>query len=390
MLDVEGTGVGRVAEVVIGASSAQRAPSVLGFVVAVPGRRIFVSAGRVQSLGPDGLRLASGSINLRRFVARPTETLVLHDLLDQRLPSGEVVNDVGLEPARDRAWGWDVASVDVRPADARLRLGRRRASRTLPWQAISPLLRDGRNGRGGYDHLRGLHPVEVAASVRGLPAQQRADAARSLDDEQLADVLEELPEEVQAELLDEMDLERAADVLEVMQPDDAADLLAYLEGERRGALLEAMLPAEAEPLRRLLGYAQDTAGGLMTPEPIVLVGSTTVAEALARLRDPDLPAATAAQVFVVEPPTETPTGKFLGVCSIQRLLREPPGRPVAKCLERNCDPVAPTLSEAQVARLLAAYNLLALPVCDEDSRLLGAVTVDDVLDRVLPEGWRQR
>jgi Mg/Co/Ni transporter MgtE len=122
----------------------------------------------------------------------------------------------------------------------------------------------------------------------------------------------------------------------------------------------------------------------------VLRPDTTVAEALARLRDVELAAALAAQVFVAEPPTATPTGTYLGAVGFQRLLRERPASPLGECIDRRNEPVTPDMPEAEVARRLAAYDSVALAVCDEGGRLVGAVTVDDVLDRVLPEGWRDR
>ncbi|MBA2529669.1 MAG: magnesium transporter, partial [Euzebyales bacterium] len=198
------------------------------------------------------------------------------------------------------------------------------------------------------------------------------------------------PEDEAIRIIESLDVDRAAHVIEEMEPDDAADLLGELEGRRRGELLAAMEPREAEPLRRLLRYANNTAGGLMTPEPVLLPPDATVAEALALLRDPDLTPALAGQVFVVQPPVATPTGRFMGVCHIQRLLREPPSAVVGDHTDVDPEPVAPDLDEVAVAARLAAYNLLAVPVCDGDGHLLGAVTVDDVLDRVLPEGWRNR
>jgi len=141
-------------------------------------------------------------------------------------------------------------------------------------------------------------------------------------------------------------------------------------------------------VRRLLTYKPDTAGGLMTPEPIILAPSATVAQALARLRDPDLSAPLAAQVFVCQPPLETPTGRFLGVVGVQRLLREAPSKPVGRCIDEEWDPVNANASDREVAGRLAAYDVVAVAITDDAGRLVGAVTVDDVLDRILPSGWR--
>jgi Mg/Co/Ni transporter MgtE len=126
----------------------------------------------------------------------------------------------------------------------------------------------------------------------------------------------------------------------------------------------------------------------MTPEPVILSPSATVAEALARVRDPDLPVPLAAQVFVCRPPLETPTGRYIGNVGIQRLLREAPSKPLNRCVEEDVEPVAVDLSDREVAGRLAAYDVVALAVIDEVGRLVGAVTIDDVLDRLLPGNWR--
>jgi Mg/Co/Ni transporter MgtE len=173
-----------------------------------------------------------------------------------------------------------------------------------------------------------------------------------------------------------------------MEADDAADLLGEFSASHRPELLRAMDPEEAEPVRRLLSYQPDTAGGLMTPEPVILGPQGTVAEALARIRDPDLPVPLAAQVFICQPPLETPTGRYLGMVGVQRLLREAPSKPLARCVEEDVEPLDDGLSDREVAGRLAAYDVVALGVVDEVGRLVGAVTIDDVLDRVLPANWR--
>jgi Mg/Co/Ni transporter MgtE len=228
----------------------------------------------------------------------------------------------------------------------------------------------------------------MAHELRRLPLGRRRVLAEALEDERLADVLEELPEDEQVRLIEGLDRERLAHVLEEMEADDAADLLSELDAPRRDELLGAMDPDEAEPVRRLLTYDPRSAGGLMTPEPVILDPDATVAEALARIRNPDLSVPLAAQVFVCRPPLETPTGRFLGVAGVQRLLREAPSKPLARCLEEDWEPLTPGTGDVQVAERLAAYDVVALPVTDEAGRLVGAVTIDDVLDHMLPPGWR--
>ena len=212
----------------------------------------------------------------------------------------------------------------------------------------------------------------------------------ALDDERLADVLEELPEEDQVEILEHLDSERAADILEEMSADDAADLIADLNPETAATLLGLMEPDEAEDVRRLLSYEDNTAGAMMTPEPVILSPDATIADALAHVRNPELTPALAALVYVCRQPLETPTGRLLGAAHIQRLLREPPSTLVAAALDDSMDPLRPDASMDEVAAHLATYNLVAAPVVDDEGRLLGAVTVDDLLDHMLPEGWRDR
>jgi Mg/Co/Ni transporter MgtE len=145
----------------------------------------------------------------------------------------------------------------------------------------------------------------------------------------------------------------------------------------------------AADLRRLLSYGGTTAGGLMTSRPLIVGPDTPVAEILARVRDPDMPATAAAQVYVCEPPLMTPTGRYLGSVGFQRLLRRPPSTLAGECIDKASVFVRPDLPDHELAARLAAYNLISVAVCDQDGRLLGAVTVDDVLDHLLPPGWRK-
>ena len=170
--------------------------------------------------------------------------------------------------------------------------------------------------------------------------------------------------------------------------DDAADLLGEMGAEDQQRLLELMEPKDAEPVRRLMSYGDYTAGGMMTSEPVILLPDATVAEALAMVRNPDLSPALAAQVFVVRPPQATPSGRFLGTAHIQRLLREPPSALVSGLVEKDPAPLRTNAPMDEVTRHLAMYNLIAAPVVDDRERLLGAVSVDDVLDHLLPENWR--
>lgn len=382
LVGADGTDVGHVIDVVLHLGG--RPPHVNGFVIGgVQRRRVFVAATRIGEIDTRGLRLRRGSINMKQFELRDGEKLIAGELLRSKVAGRRVV-DIGLTPSPE-PFVWEVATVAL--AGRRIP-GRRRAPEVIDWSEAGELFALERSVDRQAATLGGMHPVEMATAIRQLPLSRRRTLAEALEDERLADLLEELPEDEQVRLVSELDPERLARVLDEMEADDAADLLGEMPVSERAELLDAMDPEEAEPVRRLLAYKPDTAGGLMTPEPIILAPNATVAQALARVRDPDLPVPLAAQVFVCQPPLETPTGRLIGVVGVQRLLREAPSKPVSRCIDEGWEPVAADASDRDVARRLALYDVVAIPVTDDASRLVGAVTIDDVLDRILPADWR--
>jgi len=386
LLDAGGANIGRLEDIVVVPGQAGSTPRVVGFTATSQRRRIFVNAGRVAELGPDGARLRSWDIDLNPFKAKRGETLLGRDVIDRRV-GDEFVSDVALRERTDsRSGGWEVAQVRLARRTA---LRRRPSHRLVGWREVAHLFAAATEMAAEAARLHDMHPTDVATVVRSLPVTQRRQLAEAMDDDRLADVLEELPEAEQMGLIEGLDLERLLDVLDEMEVDDLADLLAEMPGEQRTRILEAMDDEDAAMMRRLLAYEEGTAGGMMTPEIIVLGANSTVAEALAQIRNPQREVSIAAQVFVCRPPYKPPTGKYLGVVHFQRLLREAPGMELGRCLE-NEPTIKPDISDREVAERLASYNMLAVGVCDEADRLLGAITVDDVLDRTLPAGWRQR
>jgi CBS domain-containing protein/sporulation protein YlmC with PRC-barrel domain len=389
----DGERIGKVRDLVTSLRVDPNPPRVLGIVVEmVTRRRIFVPMLRVTSIDAGAVTLATGSVSLRGFTQRPNETLVVGQLLDAPVRlvedgSAAVVVDAAIEQTRSR--DWVVCRLAVRPP--RRGLARRGAVRVVPWTGVSGLTLTDRQGTAGLLAVfETMRPADVAAALSELPRKRQFEVVDALDDERLADVFEELGENDRRGLLAHLDAERAADVLEAMAPDDAADLLGELPDAESDALLALMEPGESAPVRRLMRYSSDTAGGLMTPEPVVLRPDATVAEALARVRNPDLPPALASMVFVCRPPSETPTGRYLGCAHTQRLLREAPFALVAGVVDSELARLHPTSTLGEIARYLAAYNLVAGPVVDDADHLLGAVTVDDVLEHLLPDDWRDR
>ncbi|WP_418059819.1 magnesium transporter MgtE N-terminal domain-containing protein [Pimelobacter simplex] len=393
IFDPQGDQVGKVRDLVVTMRTEGTQPRVLGMVAEVFGRRrIFVPMTRVTNIDA-GHVYTTGLLNMRRFEQRSTETLVIGQMLDRTVTITDsgvtgTVYDVAMEPARTR--DWVLSRVAVREPSKSFR--RRGQSHVVEWRDVTGLTRS--DDRQGATHLvaalNEMRPADAASILHDLPPERRTAVALALDDERLADVLEELPEDDQVEILKGLDSERAADVLEEMSPDDAADLVRDLPPETAEILLELMEPDEAEDVRRLLSYVENTAGAMMTPEPVILGPDATIADALAHVRNPELTPALAALVYVCRPPLETPTGKLLGVAHIQRLLREPPSTLVAGALDDSMEWLRPEAGIDEVAAHLATYNLVAAPVIDENGRLLGAVTVDDLLDHMLPANWRDR
>ena len=351
-------------------------------MVTLQRRRIFVNLGQIAEISIDGAHLYGGTVELDRFTRRTGEILV-SELYGQHVEDGTIV-DVAISPDEQRRVGWEISALAVSHGRSLLRRG----PTIVPWDRHPELFQTDPLAEQ-LAGLRELRPADLATAVEGMPPSRRSQVAAALDDEELADLLEEMPEQDQVRLLAGLGLERSADVVEEMQPDDAADLLAEMPAEQRERLLTAMESAQAADLRRLLHYDATTAGGLMTSEPLIVAPDTPVAEVLARIRNPDMSVTAAAQVYVCEPPMVTPTGRYLGSVGFQRLLRRPPSALVGQCVDQTSVFVRPDLPEYELAARLAAYNLISVAVCDEDGRLLGAVTVDDVLDHLLPPGWRR-
>ena len=391
VFDPNGDQVGKLRDVVVTLRLGDQPPRVLGLIVEVFGRRrIFLPMTRVTSV-ESGHVITTGLVNMRRFEQRPTEIRILGELLDRTLrirETGETgtVYDAAIEQLRARDWVLSKLAV----VEGSRRFRRRGHRQTYDWAEIEGLTEV--EERQGATHILAAYgamkPADLASVVHELSAKRRIEIAAALDDARLADVLEELPEEDQVEIVAGLTTGRAASVLNEMAPDDATDLVADLPDELAQELLTLMEPEEADDVRRLLSYPERTAGGMMTTEPVILPPDATVADALARVRQAELSPALAAMVYVCRAPLETPTGRLIGVAHIQRLLREPPSELVSGVLDTDLDGIRADAGVEAVSRYLATYNLVAAPVVDEDGRLIGSVTVDDVLDHLLPSDWR--
>jgi CBS domain-containing protein/sporulation protein YlmC with PRC-barrel domain len=385
LLDAGGQAIGKINDIIVVPGRGTEAPKVLGFVATSQRRRIFISATRISTLDNAGAQLKSWDINLTPFRTRTGEQLLGKDILDKK-HGDEIVSDVALVHHTGKTSSWQISKVRL---SKRGLLSGRAGHRLVDWQEVSELFAPSTAIAAEAARLRDMHPSDVATIIRALPTEQRRQLADAMDDERLADVLEELPEDEQLRLIENLDMERLTSVFDEMEYDDLADLLGQMGIDQRTKVLDAMDDQDAETMRQLLSYPAGTAGSLMTPDIIVLGPDATVAEALAHIRDPERLVSIAAQVFVAHAPHYPPTGTYLGVVHFQRLLRERPSLSLKQCLD-NEPTIDPMLADRDVAKRLASYNMLAVGVCDSNGRLLGAVTVDDVLDNALPADWRRK
>ncbi|NBO78687.1 MAG: magnesium transporter [Actinobacteria bacterium] len=369
VFDPQGDQLGKVRDTLVHLRHSNNPPRIIGLLVEVPQRRIvFLPISRVNEFESRQI-ISTGVVNMRRFEQRESESRVVGQLLDRKMKmkkTGEEVTllDIAMEQSRPGADWSEVEGLTLQESN----------------QPVDNTLIS----------INDMRAPDIATYIADFELNKQVEVLSKLDDERLADVLEEMSEETRVAIVEKLEIERAADVIEEMAPDDAADLLKELPPQKAEEYLELMEPEEADDLRRLLTYGDYTAGGMMTTEPIVLPPDATVAEALANVRNPELPPSLASQVYVVRPPLDTPTGKYLGVAHMQRLLREAPGTLVSSVIDTELKPVEPNTSLALVTRYFATYNLVALPVVDSENRLLGAVTVDDVIDHMLPDDWRDQ
>ena len=392
VFDPAGDRLGKVRDVVV-IFRADDPPRVVGLIVEIPGRRhVFLSIGRVTSIRP-GQVITTGLINVRRFQQRGGEVRVMAELVGRRVflrdGSGTaVIEDVAIE--RSRLGDWDIGQLFLRRPKTGGSPFSKGATTFATWSQVREDQEPGeaQSAEQLVASFSELKPADLANTLLDLPEDRLIEVAEELPDDRLADALEEMPEDEQVHILEQLDDERAADILDAMEPDDAADLLGQLPKVRSEQLLGLMEPEEAQDVRDLLKYGPDTAGGLMTNEPIVLSAESTVAEALALIRRHELHPALAASVFITLPPYETPTGRLLGTVHFQRMLRYPPHERLGAIIDDSVDPIPATAAASEVARMLASYNLVSVPVVDPARRLVGAVSIDDVLDHLLPDDWR--
>ena len=397
--DGSGEKLGRVVDLIVRLGGDSPYPPVSGAVANVGGRELFVPVEAVESISEDGIRTTAGAATLGRdrFERRRGEVLLAKDLAGRHvihLRGARLVraNEIELACLDGQ---WKVIGVDTtsRPVRRRL-LPRTLRSRVKPgpltdWTQIEPFVAHVPTARLRipFRKLAKLHPAQIADLVEAASHDEGEEIIQSLgqDRELEADVFEELDLEHQIEFLRSRSDAEAARVLAKMGPDDAADLITELDQDRRLSVLQA-LPARVQgKVRKLLTYSPETAGGLMNPEYLEVPSSSTPAQALAAVRASELPPEALGVVFVTDE-----DGRLVGTASLAHLVRADAKAPLAEVAKP--DPIAlhPDADLHGIVRKMSDFNLAVIPVTDADGRMLGQITVDDVLELLLPAGWRRQ
>jgi CBS domain-containing protein len=400
VLDRIGETIGRVADLIVAVG--ERYPPVTGLVLDTGRRQIFLPWSSVEALDATGGRLRTTTVDIESFRQRPDEILLRADLMDKQIVDIDGrkvvrVNDLRLDEVEDAL---RLVAVDVGAAGLFRRLGIEGGFRTIArgigrpvperyidWEDVDPVETSIASIKLRVPHqgLAELHPADLATIIDQLAPRDRAGVLASLDDEAVADALEEMEPDTQVEILEDLAPERAADILEEMSPDDAADLVADLSDETRDEILALMESDEKAEVQELLAYPEDTAGGIMTTEFVAVPATLTAAETIDRLRELEPDAETIYYVYVVDD-----DGRLVGVLSLRDLIVAQPATPIAEVMITEPVAVGVMADEDEVAEVVAHYNLLAVPVVDDDGRLVGIVTVDDAIDTVLPTAWKKR
>ncbi|HPT98817.1 MAG TPA: CBS domain-containing protein [Armatimonadota bacterium] len=394
----QGEFLGKVGDLIVRIGT-EAHPPVTGLVLRTGNRDYFVSWQQVQSALAEGIRLTSARVDLRPFARRAGEMLLARDLLDHKVIDIERrrvvrVNDVLLhsEGSICRLAGVDAGSGPIFRRLGLTRvlgfLGFRPRSSPLAWNTVEFFASEVPVQLAvSHAGTAEMHPVEIAGMMEGVSLRQRHEILGALDDETAAEALEEMSPEHQADLVESLDSERAASILEEMAPDNAADLLADLPQDRAREILGRMEPEESEEVRELLQYPEQSAGGMMTTDLVAVPRSFTAGEVLDYLRRSEELPQVIHDIYVVASREDQ---RLVGVVPLREIVISPPERPLGEIMETEFIRVPATESNREVARMMARYDLLALPVVDEQGILLGIVTVDDAMELLLPGEWTKR
>jgi len=374
-------------------------PPVIGLVATYRRRDFFIPRRNIAELSLNGAKLSTNVLDLNPFERREGEVLLGKDVLDNQLIDVDGkrvvrVNDVQLIEVGDI---WRVTGADITLAGFLRRLmpqgfyGSNRPVEVIDWADVGYLATDTSTVtvqlKSSKDKLSRLHPVEIAQLAESLSPIHRTEVVEALDDETAAETLEEMPTENQARILEDIESERAADILEEMSPDDAVDVLDEMDEDRAQELFDLMEDEEKADVAELMPYEHDTAGGLMTTEFMVFPKDLTVGETILRLREM---AETPNMIYYLYVVDREGSWKLEGLISLRSLILADPSKKLEEVMRDDFRYAHPDDSATEVAQTISEYNLLALPVVDDEGDIAGIVTVDDAMEILLPKNVQRR
>jgi CBS domain-containing protein len=401
VIDVHQHSVGRVRDVVV--SAAEPYPYVTGLLLN-PRRGLMVPWAAVRTIAGREVALRMADDELKLEPVNDQEVWLARDVLDKQVIDTDGrrvvrVNDLQLVESAGRLL---LVGADVGARGLLRRLGIEQAGKSLirlvahrdlpmvlvSWDVVQPLREESADAvrlRISEKKIGKLHPADIADIAEELSAKERSAIFEQLTDEVAADTLEEMDPDDQVSVIEHMEPERASEILEEMHPDEAADILADLPEERAREILGLMESDEADEVRELLSFPEDTAGGLMTTEYVAVSVGLSAQECIEALRVLEPEAEHIYYVYVIDEEE-----RLQGVLSLRDLIVAKPATPIKDFMRREIVTVRVDATRDEVAAVMSKYNLLALPVLDEEERLRGIVTVDDALDVMLPEGVKRR
>jgi magnesium transporter len=400
VVDSEGEKLGRVDEVLATQKPGIQHPVLTALAVLKNKEINYYPFSEIAVLFAQVIPLSHNKEELPHYTVTGDEIQVIQDVLDKQIIDTNgirVVRVNDLELARVNT-EYYIANVDIGSLGIIRRMGLGKLADRLArlvshdprksfisWESVELLHDQFMRLKVPVDKIRDLHPADIAEILSDMSHTDSGKLLDTLDIEHLADALEEVEPDFQATLVQGMSDEKVADVLEEMSPDEAADLLAELPQERSKDLLDLMEGEEAEDVRLLLSYPEDSAGGMMTTDIATIRPGLTAAKAIEVLRNSADEAESMFYVYVTDDQNH-----LLGVFSLSDLILSKPDTPVTEFMHKKVVTANVLEKQDTLAQLVAKYNLLTLPVVDDDNHLLGMVTADDALDKIIPTAWKKR
>ena len=402
IVDIDGEHVGTLNDLLAATRGEMLHPQVTAIVVKRRGNPIIISINDVAVLLTPVIPLNKRIKDVIPYQPADQDLYLVRDVLDKQIIDTNGVrvvrvNDLELARVNENVY---VSNVDIGGLGLLRRMGlsnlsRRLSSTSKPGKGLSGIISwDDVELLSGDQPMRlkvpgerlsDLHPADLAEIISDLNRNESSKFLETLDDKMVADTLEEVEPDFQASLVENMPDERVADLLEEMAPDEAADLLAELPKDRSQELLRLMETDEAADVRKLLTYPEESAGGIMNTEFVSVPPDLTVVDTIKLLRETANEAETIYYIYVTDA-----DNKLIGVFSLRQLVLSLPELKVSEFMEDRVITVNLLDSQDVVAQIISKYNLLAVPVVDEEEHMHGIVTADDALDKIIPTAWKKR